>query len=98
MSKITLLAVGAAGYVLGARAGRERYEQIAFQAQRFWTNPKVQRASQQAQEYARAKAPEVGKGIGDAAKAAAAKAGETVSSGSDDARSPGTSNGTGTQP
>jgi hypothetical protein len=91
MSKISLLAAGFAGYVLGARAGRERYEQIAFQAQRFWTNPSVQRASQQAQDYAREKAPAVGERIGDVAKTAAAKAGEKVSSGSD-----GTSGSSGT--
>ena len=42
MNKITLLVGGAVGYVLGARAGRERYEQIKNQAQSLWTNPKVQ--------------------------------------------------------
>ncbi len=28
MRKLTVLAIGGIGYVLGARAGRERYEQI----------------------------------------------------------------------
>ena len=50
MSKLTLLAAGAAGYVLGARAGRERYEQIAEQASKVMGNPRVQAAKQQAQE------------------------------------------------
>lgn len=37
------LAIGfAAGYVLGAQAGRERYEQIAAQARAFTANPRVQ--------------------------------------------------------
>jgi hypothetical protein len=37
------LAVGlVAGYVLGARAGRERYDQIAEQGRRFWQRPEVQ--------------------------------------------------------
>jgi hypothetical protein len=35
--------VGAgAGYVLGTRAGRERYRQIVEQARRFWQRPQVQ--------------------------------------------------------
>jgi len=50
MSKLTLLAAGAAGYVLGTRAGRERYEQIAAGARRVMRNPKVQSARQQAQD------------------------------------------------
>ena len=53
MSKLGLLAAGAVGYVLGARAGRERYDQIVEQAQRLWANPKVQRAASQAQDRAR---------------------------------------------
>lgn len=38
------LAIGlAAGYVLGTRAGRERYEQIKEQAERIWNQPAVQK-------------------------------------------------------
>lgn len=70
MSKIALLAAGATGYVLGARAGRERYEQIAYQAQRFWTNPRVQKAAQDAQDLAREKGPVVGEKVSGAAKQA----------------------------
>ena len=40
--KVLFLVAGAAGYVLGARAGRERYEQISSVAARAWGNPKVQ--------------------------------------------------------
>jgi hypothetical protein len=36
--KIALVVGGAAGYVLGARAGRERYEQIVSQARGLWQN------------------------------------------------------------
>jgi hypothetical protein len=70
MSKLLLLAAGATGYVLGAKAGRERYDQIVYLAQRFWTNPRVQQANRLAQDYAREKAPEVGEKLGDAAKKA----------------------------
>jgi hypothetical protein len=74
MSKLGLLAAGAVGYVLGARAGRERYDQIVYQAQRFWTNPTVQRAASEAQERAREAAPVVAEKVGDAAKHAAGAA------------------------
>ncbi len=70
MSKLALLAAGAAGYVLGARAGRDRYDQIAAQAQRIWSNPRVQQASRDAQDMAREKAPVVGEKLSDAARQA----------------------------
>jgi hypothetical protein len=42
MKKLMFLGAGAIGYVLGAKAGRERYDQIAQQAQKLRNNPKVQ--------------------------------------------------------
>lgn len=42
MGKVLLLAAAGAGYVLGARAGRERYDQISGTVGRLWGNPKVQ--------------------------------------------------------
>jgi hypothetical protein len=36
---------GALGYVLGARAGRERYDQMARVARTFMENPRVRQAS-----------------------------------------------------
>lgn len=42
VGKVLLLAAAGAGYVLGARAGRERYEQISSSVGRLWGNPKVQ--------------------------------------------------------
>jgi hypothetical protein len=57
--KIAVLVGGAVGYVLGTRAGRERYEQIKTQAQSLWQNPKVRETASQAQDYAKEKAPEV---------------------------------------
>ena len=68
--KITLLVGGAVGYVLGTRAGRQRYEQIKSQAQSLWTNPKVQEKATQAQDYAREKAPVVKEKAAGAAAAA----------------------------
>jgi hypothetical protein len=50
MRKLPLLAAAAAGYVLGTKAGRERYEQIAAGARRVAGNPKVQDATARAQE------------------------------------------------
>jgi hypothetical protein len=55
--KITLLVGGAVGYVLGTRAGRERYEQIKSQAQSLWNDPRVQEKAAQAQDLAKEKAP-----------------------------------------
>ncbi len=52
MSKFSLLIAGGAGYVLGTRAGRERYEQIRAGAQRIARNPKVQEAGHKAQDAA----------------------------------------------
>jgi hypothetical protein len=49
--KIFKFAAGfAAGYVLGSRAGREKYEQIAETARRVRGNPTVQQAQQKAKQ------------------------------------------------
>jgi uncharacterized protein (UPF0333 family) len=49
MSKLSLLVAAGAGYVLGARAGRQRYDQIAATARKVADNPKVQRVAHKAQ-------------------------------------------------
>ncbi|MDQ3629238.1 MAG: YtxH domain-containing protein [Actinomycetota bacterium] len=59
MSKLVILAAGAAGYVLGSKAGRERYDQIAARAQRLWSDPRVQQTASDAKYKAQEKAPEV---------------------------------------
>jgi hypothetical protein len=51
-SKATFLAGFAAGYVLGSRAGRERYEQIRRAAQAFAHNPTVQSTAATLQQQA----------------------------------------------
>ncbi len=49
-----LLFIGglAAGFVLGARAGREKYEEIVDSAKKVWENPTVQEAAGVAQAQA----------------------------------------------
>jgi hypothetical protein len=56
MRKTTMILAGAAGYVLGAKAGHERYEQIKSAAQKVTRDPRVQRRAQQAQTVVKEKA------------------------------------------
>ncbi|WP_139977813.1 hypothetical protein [Nocardioides litoris] len=70
MSKLTVAVIFAAGYVVGARAGRDRYEQIRAQAQKVADNPRVQSAAGSAKE----KAGEVAATAAAAAKDKAAEA------------------------
>ena len=74
MSKLTVVLAAGVGYVLGAKAGHERYEQITTQANRLWKNPRVQDKATQAQELVKENAPKVQGKLSDAASAAAAKA------------------------
>lgn len=57
MKKLMVLAAGGVGYVLGTRAGRERYEQIKNTAMRVKDDPRVQEKAHQAADMAREKAP-----------------------------------------
>jgi len=59
VKKLTLLAAFGGGYVLGAKAGRERYEQIRHTAQQVADDPRVQQATAQAQEFVRDTAEKV---------------------------------------
>ena len=59
MRKLTILIAGGIGYVLGAKAGRTRYEQIRRSAQRVADNPQVQKAAKHAQETVQNQAPAV---------------------------------------
>ena len=56
VGKLKLLVGFGAGYVLGARAGRERYDQIAGKAQELWSDPRVQEKAGQAQQVVKEKA------------------------------------------
>jgi hypothetical protein len=48
--KILFAAGLAVGYVLGTRAGRERYEQLKNAALGFWNDPRVQRRVDQVED------------------------------------------------
>jgi hypothetical protein len=73
MRKLMLLAAMAVGYVLGARAGRERYDQIMRLANRVKNDPRVQERAHQAVDLAKDQAPVVAGKVTHAAGAAASK-------------------------
>ncbi len=73
MKKLSLLIAAAAGYVLGTRAGRERYEQIKKAATRVKEDPRVQEKASQAADLAKEKAPVVKDKVTAAASTAADK-------------------------
>ena len=50
--KLMFLTGLAAGFVLGSRAGREKYEEIRANAQKVWNHPTVQEAAGVAQSQA----------------------------------------------
>jgi hypothetical protein len=85
MKKLLLLVAGGIGYVLGTRAGRERYEQIAGLANKVKNDPRVQDAAHQAAETAKAQAPVVKDKVTSAAGTVADKV--KPSHGSDDLES-----------
>lgn len=71
--KILLLTGLAVGYVLGTRAGRERYEEIKTAANKLWSDPRVQKPVKQAEEFVKDKAPEVAEFVTDGVKTVASK-------------------------
>ncbi len=66
--KFVLLVGIGIGYVLGARAGRQRYEDIKRAAKRFWNDPRISLQVRNVEQFAKDKAPEVIDFIGDTAK------------------------------
>jgi hypothetical protein len=66
-----IIAVGVGiGYILGARAGRERYDLIVEKVNGVWADPRVAKARQEAARYAREQAPVIRDRAGAVAKAA----------------------------
>lgn len=83
MGKLSFLAGLAAGYVLGAKAGTRRYEQIQRTSAKVWNSPPVQKQVANAREVARTKAaPIVADMVADAARATAStlRQGKTIAS------------------
>jgi len=65
--KILFVAGVAAGYVLGARAGRQSYDKIKNRAENLWENPNVQKGVHQAEDFVKENAPIVGSKVKEAA-------------------------------
>lgn len=64
-----LLVVGLGiGYVLGTRAGREKYDEMKAALSRFLADPRVKKQVDHAQEFVKDKAPEVAEFLADGAK------------------------------
>lgn len=66
--KILILTGLAVGYVLGARAGRERYEEIKATADKLWNDPRVKAKVDAVEDFAKDKGPEVAEFLSDNAK------------------------------
>ncbi|GAA1442033.1 hypothetical protein [Leifsonia poae] len=49
---LVILVIAALAYVLGARAGRERYDQIEKAVTSFWNDPTVKKARAEAKKDA----------------------------------------------
>ncbi|BDZ64783.1 YtxH domain-containing protein [Agromyces mangrovi Wang et al. 2018] len=76
-----LFVVGlATGYVLGTRAGRERYEQIKSAAERVWNQPSVQQGVDTAKEFALARVGDVSDKVLDGTKKLVRQATKAASS------------------
>lgn len=86
--KILLLAGAAVGYVLGTRAGRERYEQIKANVTRAWNDPRVQEKVTEAEHFvsdtAKQKMPQVQEKISETTRSAVGAARNRFGSGGQD--------------
>lgn len=78
VNKLLLAAAGVAGYVLGTKAGRERYDQIRTQSQKVWNSPTVQSGVDHAADAAKGAAAAAGSAAADAATSAASAAAHKV--------------------
>jgi hypothetical protein len=78
MSKLSFLAGLGVGYVLGAKAGQKRYNQIRTQADRVWSSGPVQSRVDTVKETVKQQAPVVAAKLGDAAKSAGSAAKDRV--------------------
>lgn len=81
MRKLWLLVGAGVGYVLGTKAGRERYEQISQKANELWGNPKVQAKVEEVKQQAPQVANKVTESVQGAADQAKSKVSGTESTG-----------------
>jgi hypothetical protein len=55
-----LLVVGlGVGYVLGTRAGREKYDELVAKVNKVWNDPRVQKQANNVSDFVKEKAPDV---------------------------------------
>ena len=73
IKRLPLLIAGGIGYVLGTKAGRERYDQILSTFNKVKDDPRVQDKAQQAVDIAKEKAPVVQEKLADVADTATSK-------------------------
>ena len=96
--KILFVAGLGLGYVLGTRAGREKYEELRQAALKVWNDPRVQKGVDNVEDFVKDKAPEVAEFVSDNAKKVVAQvqgkkpAAKKPASGSGSTRKPSTSN------
>jgi hypothetical protein len=81
MKKYAALLFIGIGYVLGAKAGRERYEQIKGFATRVQSNPTVQQTASKAADVAKEKAPVVAEKVSQVADSATSSSSDTGTNG-----------------
>lgn len=78
MGKLTFGAGLAVGYVLGAKAGQKRYQQIRGRATQLWSSGPVQSRVETARQTVKEQAPVLAAKLGSAAKSAGSSAKERV--------------------
>ena len=66
--KILFVAGLGLGYVLGTRAGREKYEELRTAAMKVWNDPRVQKQVDAVEDFVKDKAPDVAEFVSDNAK------------------------------
>lgn len=66
--KILFVAGLGLGYLLGTRAGREKYDELKTAALKVWNDPRVQQQVDAVEGFVKDKAPEVADFVSDNAK------------------------------
>ena len=66
--KILFVAGLGLGYLLGTRAGREKYDELKSTALKVWNDPRVQKQVDAVEDFVKDKAPEVAEFVSDGAK------------------------------